>query len=142
MNAESEEKRIVEIHGIKMEVDLWYAKRIDTYRVGDAVKVMVKDYSGYKSWPGVIAGFCDFKEHPAIEILYLEDYNLNFLTFTDESDAEIAPFNDYEMVFSRADILAKIDRKIQEAEETIRELHKKREAFEKHFGKVFANELV
>jgi len=142
MAKEDENKRIVEIHGIKMEVDLRYAKRIDTYRVGDPVKVMIKDYSGYKARPGVIVGFCDFTENPAIEIMYLENEDLQLLTFTDKSEAEIAPFNDYEMVFSRADILSKIDRKIQQKEEEIRTLKSKKEAFDKHFGKIFANEMV
>jgi hypothetical protein len=34
-----ENKRIVEIDGVKIEVDLRSAKRIDTFRVGDNVKV-------------------------------------------------------------------------------------------------------
>ena len=29
-----ENKRVVEINGIKMEIDLRYAKRIDTFKVG------------------------------------------------------------------------------------------------------------
>ena len=35
-----EEKRIVEIDGVKIEVDLRTAKRIDTFAVGDNVKVL------------------------------------------------------------------------------------------------------
>ena len=34
-----EEKRIIDINGMKMEVDLRTAKRIDTFKVGDNVKV-------------------------------------------------------------------------------------------------------
>ena len=41
-----EEKRIVEIDGVKIEVDLRTAKRIDTFRVGDNVKVLCKEYNG------------------------------------------------------------------------------------------------
>ena len=40
-----EEKRIIEVNGIKMEVDLRNAKRIDQFKVGDSVKVLVKSYS-------------------------------------------------------------------------------------------------
>lgn len=36
-------KRIIEIDGVKIEVDLRTAKRIDTYRVGDNVKILNKD---------------------------------------------------------------------------------------------------
>ena len=37
-----EQKRIVEIGGVKIEVDLRTAKRVDSYRVGDPVKVLTK----------------------------------------------------------------------------------------------------
>lgn len=40
-----EYKKIVEINGIKMEVDMRHAKTIDTYKIGDRVKVLVKQYS-------------------------------------------------------------------------------------------------
>ena len=35
-----EEKRLVEINGIKMEVDMRSARRVDTFKVGDNVKVL------------------------------------------------------------------------------------------------------
>ena len=138
-----ENKRVIEVHGIKMEVDLRYAKRVETYKVGDPVKLLLKEYSGYNDYPGVIAGFADFQNFPAIEILYLlRDGDIKFYTFTEKSEAEIAPFNDYEMVFTRSDILAKIDRQIAEYEEKIRAIKSKRVAFDNFFGKAFQNELV
>jgi hypothetical protein len=142
MENDQENKRIVEIHGIKMEVDMRYAKRIDTYRIGDPVKCMIKDYQGYKARPGVIVGFCDFQKMPAVEIIYLEGTDLRILTFTEKSDIEIAPFNDYEMVFSREDVMSKIDRQISKCEEEVRLLKTKRVAFDKYFGKAFQNELI
>ena len=42
-------KRIIEINGIKMEVDLRNAKRIDTFKVGDPVKVLDMTYQPQKS---------------------------------------------------------------------------------------------
>lgn len=41
-----EERRIVEINGVKIEVDMRTAKRVDSFRVGDNVKVLDKDYNG------------------------------------------------------------------------------------------------
>ena len=41
-----EGKTMVEIDGVKMEVDLRTARRIDTFAVGDNVKVLCKDYNG------------------------------------------------------------------------------------------------
>ena len=40
-----EEKRIIDINGMKMEVDLRTAKRIDTFKVGDNVKVLATEYN-------------------------------------------------------------------------------------------------
>ena len=50
-----EEKRIIDINGMKMEVDLRTAKRIDTFKVGDNVKVLATEYNG--TWGDY--RFCD-----------------------------------------------------------------------------------
>ena len=44
---------IIEINGLKLEIDLRSAKRIDSFRVGDNVKILRKDYNSYKSCYGV-----------------------------------------------------------------------------------------
>lgn len=49
-----ETKRIIEINGVKLEIDTREAVSIDTVKVGDPVKVLIKDYSSYKSFPGVV----------------------------------------------------------------------------------------
>lgn len=41
----SESKRIIEINGVKLDVDLSQCKVVENYKVGDAVKVLVKEYS-------------------------------------------------------------------------------------------------
>ena len=38
-------KRIVEIDGVKIEVDLRKAKRVDSFQVGDNVKILEKKYN-------------------------------------------------------------------------------------------------
>ena len=40
----ADEKRIIEIDGMKVEVDLRHAKRVDTFKVGDNVKILDKSY--------------------------------------------------------------------------------------------------
>jgi hypothetical protein len=52
------ETRIVEINGVKLELDMRQAKlqSIDTFKVGDSVKVLIKEYGdSYKTHAGVIA---------------------------------------------------------------------------------------
>ena len=82
-----EQTRIVEIGGIKVEVDLRNCKVIENYKVGDQVKVLKKKYSdSYETFPGVIIGFDDFQNLPSILIACLKaDYSgqkLNFLLLT------------------------------------------------------------
>ncbi|MDH7956462.1 hypothetical protein [Listeria monocytogenes] len=49
-----EEKRMVEINGIKMEIDMRTAVRVDEFKVGDNIKVLDKNYSNQKIHDGVI----------------------------------------------------------------------------------------
>lgn len=59
------QKTIVEINGIKLEVDLRTAKRVEEYKVGDMVKVLKKEYGdSYKSYAGMIVGFDAFVALP------------------------------------------------------------------------------
>ena len=67
----SENKRIIEINGIKMEVDLSTAKTIDIFRVGDPVKILLKEYGKHTVLPGVIISFNDFHQKPTINVAYL-----------------------------------------------------------------------
>jgi hypothetical protein len=46
--------RIVEVDGIKLEIDERTARTIESYKVGDPVKVLVKSYGdSYNIYPGV-----------------------------------------------------------------------------------------
>src|SRR5690625_1881074 len=76
----SDTKQIIEINGIKMEVDTRYARRIDTFQVGTKVKILLKQdgYGGKdtKVYSGVIVGFEPFDSLPTIVVCYLEiDYS-------------------------------------------------------------------
>ena len=42
------EKQIVEINGVKFEVDMSSAKIISEYKIGDKINVLVKDYQEKK----------------------------------------------------------------------------------------------
>lgn len=69
-----EDKRVIEIDGVKIEVDLRSAKRIDTFKVGDNVKVLCKEYNGdFKVKPGIITDFANFKEKPTIIVAVLDE---------------------------------------------------------------------
>ena len=42
-----DQKRIIEVNGVKLEVDMRYARKIEELRVGSRVKVLIKNYSRY-----------------------------------------------------------------------------------------------
>ena len=140
-----ENKRIVEINGVKMEVDLREEKVVDHYKVGDPVRVYhpKNDYNRAEIRVGVIVGFCEFDKTPCIEILELnEDYSrITFKTVVIgegiNTDVQIAPYDRYEGLISRADVVTRFDRMIQEKELELSDLKLRREYFINDFAKAF-----
>ena len=59
---------IIEVNGIKLEVDLRTAKRVDQLRVGDRVKVLNKAYDGYEVLPGTVVCFEPFEKLPTTSV--------------------------------------------------------------------------
>jgi hypothetical protein len=137
------DKRIVEINGVKIEVDLRTAKRVDEFKVGDPVKILIKNYSGYKSHVGMIVGFDEFKSLPTIIIAYLvaDRWSSNPLCFAylnaESKDIEICAHEPNDMGVERSDILnsfrSAIDKKVDE----LKDLESKREYFDRMFGNIF-----
>lgn len=131
---------IVEINGIKMEIDERSAtvKKVEAYKVGDKVKVSVKSYSGYDSHFGVIVGFEDFKTRPSIVVAYLKSSELAFAYLhKDNTEVEIIPLEDGDLGLEKQNILQQMDYQITQAEQRIRELEAKRSYFMARFGCYF-----
>ncbi len=140
----SEDRRVIEVNGVKMEVDLRTATVIETYKVGDSVKLLRKRYSDYEVLPACIIGFAGFKNLPTIELLAIDrGGDILFVAFNAETkETEIAPFNRYEMMFDKADILSKLDSVVNNKREELRVAEAKRKAFVEKFATVFEREMV
>jgi hypothetical protein len=141
-----ETKRIIEINGVKMEIDLRNAKRLDTFRVGDPVKVLVKEYSGYSSNLGVIVGFDEYNKLPTIIVAYIKsEYSSAEIKFAyihaEAKDIEICAINEWDIPYSKSDIISKMDREINKKEEELRELSEKKRYFLNAFGKLFDGKI-
>lgn len=141
-----ENKKIIEINGVKMEVDLRHAKIVDNFKVGDTIKVLIKGYSDYKSHVGMIVGFDEFQKLPTIVIAYLNiEYSstsINFVYFNSEStDVEICKINDWDIPFSKSQIVEKLNNEINKKENELRELNGKKEMFLQMFGKYFEKKM-
>lgn len=139
-----ENKRIVEINGVKLEVDLSTARVVDEYRVGQNVKVLMKEYSNWHAVPGVITEFVNFKEQPTIVIaVFKEDYsgcNIEFIYYNEENAEkyELAPTCEHELELNKERAVDKFNVKIEEYKAKIAEIEAKRDYFLKYFDKHFS----
>lgn len=137
-----EQKRIIEVNGIKLEVDLRTATVINHFKVGDPVKILSAEYQDKKIYPGVIIGFGEFKTTGAIEIMMLKnDYNgadIQFITITEDTEKyEIIPWNSYEKLFTSDNIYNQFDRQIAKKEMELEDLRRKKEVYIKDFQTAF-----
>lgn len=139
----SEHIKIVEINGVKMEIDLRHATVVEKYKVGDNVKVLIKQYSSdYKTHPGVIIGFDDFKNLPTITVAYVDiGYNTCELKFiainATTKDTEIAYCNPAELAIDKTMVLSHFDREITKKQMEVSDLEAKRNYMLKHMNKYF-----
>lgn len=138
------EMTIVEINGVKMEVDLRHAKIVhENLRVGTKVKVLTKtDYSGPSVYAGVIVGFEPFPSLPTIIVAYIDTSfagGLKFAYINSKSAEkwEIVPSLDDELPIAKNDVLAQFDRQIEQKEAELRDLNAKRDFFLRHFNAYF-----
>ena len=140
----SEHMRVVEIGGVKMEVDTRTAKTIEHYKIGDRVKVLVKGYGdSYSTYHGVIVAFDEFKKLPTITICYIKPgYNveLEFVAINaQQEDIEICAAND-DVLVEKGEILAKMDAEINKKLAEVEDIRRKKTYFETRFGQFFGEE--
>ena len=134
--------RVIEVGGIKMEVDMRRAIKVEQYKVGTNIKVLVKEYSDYKSYGGVIVGFEPFKTRPSILIAYIKasygESSLHFLTYNSETkDTEICIAEDNFIPFEKSKVLETLDNNVRTAEAELLEARMKKDYFEKNFNEYF-----
>lgn len=139
-----ETKRIVEIDGVKVEVDLRQAKRVDCFRVGDNVKILDKSYTEYKVKPGIIVDFAEFQELPTIVIAVFNEGScwssspsIEFLHYNAKTadKVELVPATEDELKVSKDGVIEKFEREIQKKKNEYTDLQNQLEYFKKHFLK-------
>lgn len=137
-----EERQVVEINGLKLDLDMRTAKRIDTLRVGDRVKVLQKSGYGdgqYDAKPGTIVGFEPFPSLPTIIVAVIEaNYNgaeIKFVHINAKSkDVEIVKaIDDDQLDVRRDDLVAKFNRTIEQKRLEIEEIERRRDFFLREF---------
>jgi len=133
------EKTIVEVNGVKLEVDMRYARRIDEVRIGDRVKVLKKAGYGdeHKVYPGIVVGFEPFQKLPTIVVAYVDqDWSkaeVKFLHFNSKAEAEIIHAADEDFHVDRDSIIARFEREIAGKQREIETIEEQRRYFETNF---------
>lgn len=138
-----EDKRIVEIDGVKIEVDLRTARRVDSFKVGDNVKILDKEYSEYRVKPGIIVDFAEFQELPTIVIAVFEEGSwgcspsIKFIHYNAHCKdiLEIVPTSEDEIKISKDGVIEKFEREIQKKKNEYTDLVNQLDYFKKHFLK-------
>ena len=135
-------KRIIEINGVKIEVDLREAKQINSYKIGDSIKVLIKKYGDdYQSCPGVIVGFDDFKDLPTIIISYLlVEYNgsqVKFAYLTEKTkDIQICPlYRTEDVMIDKTRTIEILDKEIATKALELEDAKSKKKYFLENFKK-------
>jgi hypothetical protein len=133
----AEKKTIIEVSGVKFEVDLRTARRIENIKVGDLVKILKKEYSSHSVHPGVVVGFEPFQKLPTIVIAYVElswnSSDLKFLHFNAETKDHEVLLAGEEFDLDRDQILKSFDKAIDTKQRELQDLESKRKYFETKF---------
>lgn len=133
---------VVEVNGVKLEVDLRTVRRVEQLQVGSKVKVLTKDYTGHHVYPGVVCGFEPFKVLPTIIVCYLvigyEKAELKTVAYNAESkDVEIVASVDDLLLVDQSEVTHFFDREQAKLEQQIADLQAKRDYFVRMFGAYF-----
>lgn len=138
----SEDKRIVEINGVKLEVDMRSARRIDEFKVGDSVKVLDQRNDKNEMRSGVITDFANFKDLPTMMVAiykegsYWEKPTIEFIPYNANTEGiEIVGVSAEEIIVSRDTVVQKFDDEIAKKRDELNDLIIKRDTFVKYFGK-------
>ena len=137
-----EHMKIIEVGGVKMEVDMRHVRQVNTFHVGDTVKVLIKSYSdSFKMRKGVIIDFAFFEKLPTIVVAYIEgDYDGELKTVhvnAQSKDTEIAHCTADELSIDKDAMLEKMDRALAKAENEAETVRTHRAIFLNRFGKFF-----
>ena len=144
------ETTIVEINGVKMEVDLRQARIVhENVRVGTKVKILEKGgYGGPAVYAGVVVGFEGFRDLPTIIVAYVKTgysspgIEFAYINTKSAEKWDMVPSLDDDLPVQKADVLSHFDREIEKSHATIQDLSAKRDFFLRHFNRYFTEQVA
>ena len=136
----------VTIGEMKVAISANKAQTIHTYTVGDRVKVLVKDYSDYSVYYGVICAFDNFKNLPSITVCYIENKfgkgEMKFASINSQTaeKIEMVPCTHEDKIdVEKGDILERMQAEKDKKQSEIDDIDRKMRYFDKMFGTWFEN---
>lgn len=142
---ETENSKVFEINGVKMEVDLRTAKvsRIDTFKVGDPVKLLYKlfDTSSGDIKFGIIVGFDQFKAMPTITVAYLDYSEIKYAYINSSTKHEMLAVQSHDLTMEKTWVIDRMKERIIKAKQEVIDQENKLNTFIQHFGIYFKDGL-
>lgn len=143
----NETTTIIEVNGVKMEVDLRQARVVhENLRVGSKVKVLEKGgYSGPTVYAGVVVGFELFHDFPTIIVAFVKTGYSNpgiefaYINSKSAEKWDMVPSMDDDLPVQKGDILSHFDREIEKKRAEMGDLEAKRDFFLRHFNHYFSD---
>lgn len=138
------EKTIIEVNGVKLEIDLRTARRIEEIRIGSPVKLLSKGgYGSGKVHPGVVIGFEPFKDLPTILVAYIEEDWSNATIKIAAINSKQENFDmvaavDPDFAVDRDAIIKRFERQISAKEREIDTIREQQKYFETNFKAFWA----
>lgn len=131
------EDKIIEINGVKFEVDARTAtlRQVQHVQIGARVKVLKDD----KVHHGVVVGFEPFKENPVVIICYIESSywsmpELKFLYFSKSSKEQVIVSSERDEVgIEKEEVVRRLDKAITDKQREIQDLEERKKYFLNNF---------
>ena len=142
-------KQIIEINGVKLEVDLRNAKRVDHFTVGSRVKILEKpryDGGDVQIFSGVIVGFEQFASLPTIVVAYIatgynesEPIKICYINEKTQAKYELIADRDEVLPVAKEDVLHRFSKKRNELLTQLETLDRTEAYFNTRFGQMYGD---
>jgi len=134
----------VEIKGVRIKSS---SQSDEALKVGDHVRILVKEYSNYKAHNGIISHLDKFSELPTVTVCYIEsDYsgtNIKFKSINNKTDdAEIVKTEEIDIEGLgeiRASAEKNLEKSIEKKRKELEDEEYKLVWFRQYFGKCFGD---
>lgn len=141
MNSEAKNKTI-ELNEAMVKIGLKKEEAINNYKVGNYVKLLIKDIFDFESYPGRIVGIYYSNDEPIIVVAYLKQpfdrFNISYIEICPSSeDTKIEPLNDWDFPIERLSMLKRFKIEILSKEQEVTEMKSNVKRFEQIFDEYF-----